>query len=189
MAAKHGQLRAVQRLLALGVPIDSTNDQGVTALHLAAENGHRLVVDELLARGASMDLRDRVHGGTPLGRVSWFSRTWPTPERDEVRRVLAERSTDVFNVVYAGAASRLRTLLAEDPSRATARRPDGRSPLHVLAEGEVPELEPLLELLLQHGADPEARNDKGQTPLEVATAAGADEVVEALIRHGAVRRP
>src|SRR5207237_276388 len=111
----------------------------------------------------------------------------PTPERDEVRRALVERSTDVFDLACAGAADRLATLLAADRSLAIARRPGGRSPLHVLAEGEVPGSEPLIDLLLEHGADLEARDHKGQTPLDVATAEHADRVVDVLIRRGAAR--
>jgi ankyrin repeat protein len=187
-AAEHGRLRAVRLLLDLGVPIDSTNRHGVSALHLAASNGHRLVVDELLERGGSMEIRDHVHGGTPLGRVTWFSRAWPTRERDEVRRVLAERSSDIFDVAYAGAADRLATLLAANPSRANARHPlDGRSPLHVLAGRDVPGCEPLVDLLLAHGAQLEARNNNGQTPLDLAIEAEADDVVDLLVRRGAAR--
>jgi ankyrin repeat protein len=185
-AAEHGHLRAVRLMLDLGVSVDATNDEGATALHLAAANGHRLVVDELLARGASTLIRDRAYGGTPLGRVTWFSRRWPSPERDDARRALAARATDVFGIVYAGALDRLAKLLAEDPACANAKHPsDGRRPLHVLAEGEVPDCVPLIDLLLAHGADLRARNDKGQTPLEVATEAEADELVDLLLHRGA----
>ena len=104
-------------------------------------------------------------------------------------RVLSERSTDVFDLVYAGAAERLAIVLAEDPTRATARRPDGRSPLHVVAAGDVPRHELLIDLLVRHGADVNARNDRGDTPLDVATQALADDVAAALVAHGAAPRP
>jgi ankyrin repeat protein len=173
-------------LLDLGVAIDATDVRGVTALHQAASNGHRLVVEELLERGARADLRDRVHGGTPLGHVTWASRAWPTPERDDVRRLLTARSTDVFAVAYAADADRLAALLEADPSRADARRSeDGRSPLHVLAGLDIPGCEPLVDLLVQHGADLQARNDKGQTPLDLAIEARADDTIELLVRLGA----
>lgn len=181
-AAAHGRLPAVRLLLELGVPINASNDEGLTPLHMAASNGHRLVVDELLARGASLDIRDRVHGGSPLSRTTWFCRAWPTMERDDVQQALVERSTDVFDVVHAGATDRLAILLAEDPSRARARRPDGRTPLHVVAANEIPSHEALIELLLRHGAELDARNDKGQTALDLAVESANDEVAGALAR-------
>jgi ankyrin repeat protein len=181
-AARHGHLKAVRLLLDLGVPVNGTDPHGLTALHVAAERGHRLVVDHLLERGASLDLRDRVYDGTPLGRATWFSRRWPTPERVEVRRALAQRSTDAIQVVYAGSVDRLAALLTEDPARATTKRSSGWTALHELAQGEIPEWEPLLALLLRHGADPEARTNDGRTSLDVATAAQADDVAAALSR-------
>lgn len=37
---------------------------------------------------------------------------------------------------------------------------------------------PLVKLLLQHGADPNSLNDRGQSPLAGAVFKGEDEVVE-----------
>jgi ankyrin repeat protein len=92
----------------------------------------------------------------------------------------------VFDVTFAGDAERLATLLAADPARAHARHPrDGGSPLHVLASRNVGGCEPLIDLLLAHGADREARNNDGQTALQLAIREGADEVAAALLRHGA----
>ncbi|HKA44867.1 MAG TPA: ankyrin repeat domain-containing protein [Burkholderiales bacterium] len=89
VAAQHGNLRAVRLCLdVLGVPVDATNDDGLTALHTAAGNGQRLVVDELLSRGASLTIRDPVHRGTPTDHARWVARTWPSPERADVARVL-----------------------------------------------------------------------------------------------------
>ena len=51
-------------------------------------NGQRLVEDELLGRGASLTIRDPVHRATPLDHARWAARTWPSPERVDVVRVL-----------------------------------------------------------------------------------------------------
>lgn len=181
-AARHGRLRAVRLMLdVVGLSVDSADTEQMTALHLAAANGQRLVVDELLARGARLDIRDTVHGGTALGHATWCARHWPRPDREDVRAVLLEHATDVTDVAYAGARDRLETLLEEDPARAHTARPNGRTALHVLASGEVSEFEPLMDLLLAHGADIHARDRQGQTPLAIATAAMADEVAAALV--------
>lgn len=44
---------------------------------------------------------------------------------------------------------------------------------------------PLVTLLLQHGADPNALNDKGQSPLAGAVFKGFEEVVRVLVERGA----
>lgn len=43
----------------------------------------------------------------------------------------------------------------------------------------------LVKLLLQHGADPNSLNDRGQSPLAGAVFKGEDAVVEALLGGGA----
>ena len=89
IAAQQGNLRAVRLCLdVLGAAVDATNEKGLTALHVAAGNGQRLVVDELLVRGASLTIRDPVHRATPLDHARWAARTWPSPERADVARVL-----------------------------------------------------------------------------------------------------
>lgn len=93
VAAQQGNLRALRLCLdVLGASVDATNDKGLTALHAAAGNGQRLVVDELLGRGASLTIRDPVHRGTPLDHARWAVRTWPTPERADVARALEAAS-------------------------------------------------------------------------------------------------
>jgi ankyrin repeat protein len=101
-AARHGRLAAARLLLDAGFPVSWAGADGLTALHLAAHHGQRRVVEELVARGAPLDVRDAVYGGTPLGRVAWLGKRWPTPERADVQRFLVARSNDVFDVVFAG---------------------------------------------------------------------------------------
>jgi ankyrin repeat protein len=183
-AVGHGSLAAARMLLDAGVSASVSTPQGLTALHVAAQHGHRLVVEELLARGAALEVREPVYGGTPLGRATYFWKKRPSLERAEVVRFLAARSTNPFDVVFAGAADRLAALLAEDPSRATARRPNGITPLHVLAERDVPDPLPLLDLLLRHGAAPDAPDERGRTPLDLARETEAEDLAAALAARG-----
>jgi ankyrin repeat protein len=100
--------------------------------------------------------------------VAWLWKRWPTPERADVQRFLVARSSDVFDVVFAGSAERLALLLADDPLRALRARPNGVTPLHVLVDADVADPWPLIDLLLRHGALRDARDDKGRTPRDIA---------------------
>jgi ankyrin repeat protein len=73
-AAACGCAAAIRRLVALGADPDQrgtfggpTHGEGVTALHLAAQNGHRGAVTALLDAGADRTIQDGLHGGTAAG--------------------------------------------------------------------------------------------------------------------------
>jgi len=67
-AADHGHTEAVRLMLDLGFPADarSEQDNGATALHLAAAAGSLGTVRLLLERGADIEARDTTWNSTPL---------------------------------------------------------------------------------------------------------------------------
>jgi ankyrin repeat protein len=73
-AAATGRAGAIRTLVALGADPDqrttfggSDHGDGATALHLAAQGGHRDAVAALLEAGADRTIADGIHGGTPAG--------------------------------------------------------------------------------------------------------------------------
>jgi glutaminase len=64
-AASEGDLTAIYRLVAQGLPLDISDYDLRTPLHLAAAEGHLAVVDYFIAQKAMPDPRDR-WGHTPL---------------------------------------------------------------------------------------------------------------------------
>ena len=79
-AAKKGQAPAIAAILAKGVPVDSADKEGRTALMVAAQRGHANAVKLLLEHGANPYARDR-EGWTAYALAL-------TAGRDDVLRVL-----------------------------------------------------------------------------------------------------
>jgi ankyrin repeat protein len=90
-AARHGDVEALRLALSRGAPIDGVDAQGLTALHHAAQRARLDVVRELVARGASLDVRDPVYSGTPLGHATHMAERWPAASWPEVIEALTPR--------------------------------------------------------------------------------------------------
>ena len=56
-AAEAGDRMAVQDALHSGIHVDAANDDGYTALHVAARDGHAVIVQQLLKAGADVDIQ------------------------------------------------------------------------------------------------------------------------------------
>jgi len=71
LAARSGDLKEVRRLVASGVPVDSADVYGPTALSLAAGQGRLEVVRYLLEKGADPDARETFFGMSVLDVALW----------------------------------------------------------------------------------------------------------------------
>jgi len=91
----------------------------------------------------------------------------------------AESLEAFFEAVTLGDHATARAMLAADPALARAADEMGFTALHVLGTEDDPAM---AELLLAAGADVNARNDMGMTPLHIAQHAS---LVEVFVKHGA----
>jgi len=171
-AAWYGHADTVAELLAAGAQVDASNSRGETSLHYAASAGHEAVVDRLLAAGADARAADR-NSDTPLHRAA-------TGGHDVViqRLIMAgadARATDrdgktpLHLAALFSSGNREATVQALLQAGAEVNAPDKRkdSPLHIAAyRGNYQAVAPLLEA----GANPLARNNEGEIPLELALA-------------------
>jgi len=120
-AAYDGDLKKVMELHSAGYSLLSINDQGETALHCAAEQGHREIVKYLLASAPPtiLDMIDNDRGQTALHRASLSkqrtiscmlvaagaSLTLPDRGRKTARQ-LAEQVGDTDLAIYLESKSR-----------------------------------------------------------------------------------
>ena len=76
-AAKRGDTKRAKVLLREGVDVNISKegDEGCTALFIAAREGHKDVVDALIAAKAEVNKADTIHGETPLYAACCFGHT------------------------------------------------------------------------------------------------------------------
>lgn len=134
------------------------------------------------------------YGADPLRRYPRYGKTRQScPLRDQayrrqyanVRRLLRHLNwtIDVFWASVMGELDALRDLLARDKRLASASTPAehvlgaGLSPLHLAAQGSHLAA---MELLLAHGADINARDARGYTPLHFVICHGKKQFVDPL---------
>lgn len=157
-AAKKGDADAVSALLAQGAPIEAADAMGHTPLMLAAMCGRTGVVRLLCERGASLSGKDTL-GLTALGHAAQSGRT-------RVASLLLDRGADQFQASPEGG-----TLLARAITLGGS-----------LKTGNFP----TIKMLLDHGADPNARAaGLADTPLAAAVKFGEVRVVRLLLERGA----
>ncbi|RYG23154.1 ankyrin repeat domain-containing protein [bacterium] len=127
---------------------------GKTVLHWPAHNGYVDVVEELIRAGAVVDADEiGLYGGKPL---HWAAEYSPSTLR---------------SLLHHGADPNSRNLMKGEF--------EGYTPLHMCARQREECLENAL-LLLEAGAVLEAKDARGQTPLDVARTNGREQMVEYL---------
>ncbi|XP_075854193.1 ankyrin-2 isoform X47 [Microcebus murinus] len=212
-AARAGNLDKVVEYLKGGIDINTCNQNGLNALHLAAKEGHVGLVQELLGRGSSVDSATK-KGNTALHIASLAGQA-------EVVKVLVKEGANInaqsqngFTPLYMAAQENhievVKYLLENGANQSTATE-DGFTPLAVaLQQGHNQAVAILLEndtkgkvrlpalhiaarkddtksaaLLLQNDHNADVQSKSGFTPLHIAAHYGNVNVATLLLNRGA----
>lgn len=164
-AAQTGNTESVEHLLQKGAIIEAKNGDG-TPLALAANHHHADTAKLLLAKGA-----DPVAGG--LAGENALSEAAVDSNSTRVSLILERGSDSKTSNKALFAMSESRPLIVNE------QRQDIPVELAFSDDSEI------VDLLIKHGADIEARDEEEATPLIRAAAFGQTGIVRALLDHGA----
>lgn len=183
-AADKGYVDVLEELANREVDLDVQADDGVTPLLRAAISDHSRVMDFLLDHGADPN-RGLHDGWTPLfevvdkGRIEFIEKMFahggdPLQVQDD--------GWSLYHMAVMNGAGGVLDLLVEQSAEGLQFVTDeGRTLLHQAAKSGHADL---AEMLIAQGLDVNARNNDGQTPLDVAIEFEHDDVADVLRAHG-----
>jgi ankyrin repeat protein len=151
-------------------------------LFTAIDAGDEIAVERLLADNRALAVARDGDG------ISATMHALYRGHREIAERIAAALpALDVFEAAALARPDRVRELIASDPSLAGAHSPDGFTALHYPAFFGGTDAAATARVLLEAGADVDARsdNDLWVHPLHSAVAGNHDDVVELLLEAGA----
>ena len=197
-ACRHGNMESLKFLLKIGFDLDKKNEFGMTALHQATESGHVEIVKELLAHGANIDLYvccDNVkcnsfhNGNTALMIATINENVQIVTEllKYNPNLIYTFDSYNCLHTAYNGGkdATILGLILAHARKSNTFYSVkdldisfNGERILHMASRsGQIN----YVQELLKYNVDSSAKNEFGQTALQIAAKHGHSKIVAQLL--------
>jgi ankyrin repeat protein len=188
-----GGVGIVQLLIGHGANVDARDKGRMTPLHSACYYGKLQIVRALLSHGASVNMMG-VLGQTALHLVLEGNRSGPDGVR--IVRLLLEHGADVdakdsdketpLHLACNYGDFAIGRVLLIHGANPNAENIDGRSPLHMLSLWPYIEDESrLVGILVDGGADVNARDNDHETPLHTAYRNNRLDIVERLLKKSA----
>ena len=188
IAASNNNLELVEILIEKGADINQTNNYGSTCLHEAARKGKVDIVELLINHGADINIEDK-DGYTPL-LLALLESSFFVKERflhpliyQYLDSIQETRILCINLLIKKGAEVNIE-IHDVTPFCYIGKYHDdlGSSALHhAVIMADIP----LIELLIEKGADLNTLNNKGQTPLIKAVESNNTNIVNLLLEKGA----
>lgn len=167
--------------------IHQVDSVGNGLLHLAAAANNIAMVQLLIDRGSRLDSLNGSGRSPAVIALFGLHRWWRKAEKLEILEMLLSAGASYTLLIAAtrGDEQRVAELLRTHPSLANAADPCWRRPLSGAASNGHTRI---VRLLLEHGADPNAKEAicQGGYALHQAAENGFIDIVELLLAHGAV---
>jgi cytohesin len=191
-AIQKGYHKTVEFLLDSGSNINAKAKDGNGAVTIAAETKDTKMVGILLDRGANIEMTNKYEKTPLLAMIEngkhyldmikfLLSRGANVEARDE------DNNTPLINAALKSDANIMRVLLdhgADINATGTFEKDKEMTPLMICSYISKYANEDCMELLIERGADLEARNSKGYTALLLAGKRNADDHVRLLLKAG-----
>ncbi|QIG52242.1 hypothetical protein G5V57_33820 [Nordella sp. HKS 07] len=183
LAAQGGHLDCVKLLLDLGFDVNQRDKfDRAYALHWAAAEGHLGVVKRLVAAGGDVDGAGDDHDMNVIGWATCFQHV----QREVADYLLAQGARPtIFSSIALNRADLVRQFVKADArllNRQMSRFEHRRMPLHFAV---LKDRADMVALLLELGADPGAKDARGNTPLNYVSPKMDKRIAEALVAGGA----
>ncbi|KAL8905365.1 MAG: hypothetical protein Q9171_006695 [Xanthocarpia ochracea] len=189
-AAYAGDDRQIRKLLSKGVDINTLDQSGATALHIAAKQSHLSTVELLLKHGA--DVKGKAECGWTALHSAAFALGGAFEVVGKIVQLLLDHGADIDAETDLGSTplalasmkgeKEVISVLLAKGANIEAKNGTGDTPL---ALASVQRNMATVGVLVENGADLEARTRSRETPLLIATRLGCTELILFLLDNEA----
>ena len=187
--ARIGTTESIQKLIEDGADLTTINEKGASALLIATQENNIATAKALLEAGADLNQQDQLQDSPFLyagaeGRFEIL--TLMLDKKPNYNLLNRYGGTALIPAAEKGHVDNVRLLLEKTPIDVNHINQSGWTALLeaiVLSDGGETQQE-IIQLLLEHGADPNKKDSRGISPLTYAKQKGYGRIATMLVEYG-----